>query len=73
MPPTASAQAARILQFWQAIEIFSPQRIVATDQKMLVVDLRKRDPMPWEPGSHLDGIEPHTGQGSQHGHPGARR
>ena len=44
----------RIAQFWQAVEIFSPQSPPGLDPKNHTVDLRPpRDPMPWEPRSRL--------------------
>src|SRR5260370_26998667 len=47
--------AARILRFWQAIEIFSPQKLPRLepprrDAREYVVDIRPGEPMPWDPG-----------------------
>jgi hypothetical protein len=49
-----SGDAARILRFWQAIEIFSPQKLPwleppRRDAREHVVDIRPGEPMPWEP------------------------
>src|SRR5712691_1041025 len=44
----------RIAQFWQAVEIFSPQSLPRLDQKNHTVDLQPpRDPVPWERRSGL--------------------
>ncbi len=44
----------RIAQFWQAVEIFSPQSLPRLDQKNHTVDLQPpRDPVPWERRSRL--------------------
>jgi hypothetical protein len=43
----------RIAQFWQAVEIFSPQSLPTVDPKSHVVDLQRRDRMPWEEHSRL--------------------
>ena len=38
----------RIAQFWQAVEIFSPQSLPKLDQKNHTADLQRRDRVPWE-------------------------
>jgi hypothetical protein len=38
----------RIAQFWQAVEIFSPQSLPKLDPKNHTVDLQHRDRVPWE-------------------------
>src|SRR6185437_15994916 len=43
----------RIVQFWQAVEIFSPQSLPKLDPKNHTVDIQLRDRVPWEPGSRL--------------------
>jgi hypothetical protein len=43
----------RIAQFWQAVEIFSPQSLPTIDPKNHVVDLQRRDRAPWEQRSGL--------------------
>lgn len=43
----------RIAQFWQAVEIFSPQSLPRVDQQNHTVELQHRDPVPWGPGSRL--------------------
>jgi len=40
---------ARIVCFWHAVEMFSPQQLSKTDAKDNVADFRPDDPMPWEP------------------------
>jgi hypothetical protein len=46
-----SGEAARVVRFWQAVEMFSPQSLPRPDIREDVVDLRRGEPMPWEPGS----------------------
>jgi len=41
------------VQFWQAVEIFSPQSLPKLDPKNHTVDIQLRDRVPWEPGSRL--------------------
>jgi hypothetical protein len=38
----------RIIQFWQALEIFSPQSLPKLDQRNDVYDFQRSDPVPWE-------------------------
>lgn len=47
--------AARIVQFWRAVETFDPQPLPKPDLRENVADIRTGDPLPWEPGSRLDG------------------
>ena len=51
------ADAARVVRFWQAVEIFSPQPLPKRDVGQRVADFQPGEPMPWEPGSRL-GEEP---------------
>src|SRR5690242_8351201 len=51
------ADAARVVRFWQAVEIFSPQPLPKRDAGQRVADFQPGEPMPWEPGSRL-GEEP---------------
>lgn len=39
----------RIAQFWQAVEIFSPQQLPRRDSRKRIIDIQPRRPMPWEP------------------------
>jgi hypothetical protein len=45
---------ARIVRFWHAVEMFSPQQLPKTGAKDNVADFRPGDPMPWEPAGKLD-------------------
>jgi len=45
------ADGARVVRFWRAIEIFSPQSLPKADAEQNVVDFRPGELMPWEPGS----------------------
>jgi AAA domain-containing protein len=47
----------RIAQFWQAIEIFSPQSLPRLDPEHHTVDLQHRDRVPWEPRFDLPGAK----------------
>jgi hypothetical protein len=39
---------ARIVRFWHAVEMFSPQQLPRADPRNHVVDFRPGDPLPWE-------------------------
>jgi AAA domain len=45
---------ARIVRFWHAVEMFSPQQLPKTHAKDNVADFRPGDPMPWDPAGKLD-------------------
>src|SRR5262249_46307733 len=45
----------RIAQFWQAVEIFSPQSLPRLDPQNHTVDLQRRDRVPWDQRSRLPG------------------
>lgn len=47
----------RIAQFWQAIEIFSPQQLPRRDPKKRIIDIRPDESMPWEPDFRLTAAE----------------
>lgn len=47
-----SDNQARIVRFWQAVEVFSPQELPKPDARGDVVDFGPGEPMPWEQGSH---------------------
>jgi len=49
---------AKIVRFWHAVEMFSPQQLRKTDARNNVADLRPGDPMPWEPGGKLPRAKP---------------
>ena len=55
---SVSDDQVRILQFWQAVEIFSPQTLPKLDPRGPTRDLRARSPMPWEKGGRLPRLEP---------------
>src|ERR1700722_1529041 len=48
----------RIAQFWQAVEIFSPQSLPRLDQKNHTVDLQRRDRVPWDQRSSFPEAKP---------------
>lgn len=48
-----SDDPARIVRFWHAVEMFSPQQLLNTNARKNVADFRPGDPMPWEPGGKL--------------------
>lgn len=45
--------AARTIEFWRAVELFSPQGIPDSRPADQVVDLQWDQPLPWEPRSYL--------------------
>jgi hypothetical protein len=53
MVVSVSDDPVRIAQFWQAVEIFSPQTLPKLDPKQPTIDVRAGSPMPWEPGGRL--------------------
>ena len=50
--------SVRIAQFWQAVEIFSPQSLPKLDPRNHTVDLQRRDRVPWEQLSCLPEASP---------------
>ncbi len=48
----------RIAQFWQAVEIFSPQSLPKVDQKNYTIDIRRGDRVPWGQHSWLPEADP---------------
>jgi hypothetical protein len=48
----------RIAQFWQAVEIFSPQSLPRLDQRNHTVDYQDGDRVPWGPRSLLPEPDP---------------
>jgi hypothetical protein len=46
-----SDNPAQIVQFWHAVEMFSPQALPPADPKNHVIDFRPGNPMPWEPAT----------------------
>lgn len=46
-----SDDQARIVRFWQAVEVFSPQELPKPDGRGDVFDFGPDEPMPWEQGS----------------------
>jgi hypothetical protein len=55
---SVSDNPARIVRFWQAVEIFSPQQLPKPAARNHTTDLRPGEPMPWEPGSRLTAPKP---------------
>jgi hypothetical protein len=48
-----ASDSVRIAQFWQAVEIFSPQSLPKLDPSNHTVDLQRDDRVPWEQPSRL--------------------
>jgi hypothetical protein len=44
-------ERSRVIEFWRAVEIFSPQPLPRPDAGVRVTDAGPREPMPWEPSS----------------------
>src|ERR1700761_7366389 len=40
-----------VVEFWRAVEIFSPQPLPRPDTRLRVTDVDPGEPVPWEPGS----------------------
>src|SRR3984957_6673257 len=49
-----AGDSVQIAQFWQAVEIFSPQSLPKPDPSNDTVDLQRRDRVPWEQPSWLE-------------------
>jgi hypothetical protein len=47
-------ERVRVVEFWRAVEIFSPQPLPRPDARFRVADAGPGEPMPWEPGSRHD-------------------
>ncbi|MEU0554721.1 ATP-binding protein [Dactylosporangium sp. NPDC006015] len=47
------ARRARVVEFWQTVEMFSPQRVEKVDREQLVFGVRAGQALPWEPGHEL--------------------
>ncbi|GAA2064252.1 AAA domain-containing protein [Catenulispora yoronensis] len=50
---TEDDRRARILEYWRAIEYFSPQKISKVDPERNVFSVHAQRPLPWEAGSEL--------------------
>ena len=44
-------ERVRIIEFWRAVEVFSPQPLPRQDASFRVTDAGQGEPMPWEPDS----------------------
>jgi hypothetical protein len=62
----ADNEAIRVLRFWQAVSIFSPQSLSSVDSGAHVVDVLPGELMPWEPGSLLESEPVKSGQVWRH-------
>src|SRR6185437_2179595 len=51
-------ERSQVIEFWRAVEIFSPQPLPRPDARMVVTDAGPAEPMPWEPGSRHYGPSP---------------
>src|ERR1700722_4609375 len=49
-----AGDSVQIAQFWQAVEIFSPQSLPKLDPSNHTVDLQRHDRVPWEQPSPLE-------------------
>ena len=47
-------ERVRVVEFWRAVEIFSPQPLPRPDARFRVADVGPGEPMPWEPDSRHD-------------------
>ena len=53
-----SDDSARIVRFWHAVEMFSPQQLPKTDAGNYIADFQPANPLPWEPAANLPAPEP---------------
>src|SRR5580704_1611410 len=44
-------ERVRIIEFWRAVEVFSPQPLPRQDASFRLTDAGQGEPMPWEPDS----------------------
>ena len=51
-------ERSQVIEFWRAVEIFSPQPLPRPDVRMRITDAGPAEPMPWEPGSRHYGPSP---------------
>ena len=42
-------ERARVIEFWRAVEVFSPQPLPRPDGRSRVTDAGPGEPVPWEP------------------------
>jgi hypothetical protein len=58
--------AERVLGFWHAVELFSPQTVPGRAPKDRIVDGVRGEPLPWEAGSYLQGVRLRPGREWRH-------
>ena len=52
-------ERVRVIEFWRAVEVFSPQPLPRPDTRLRVTDAGPGEPAPWEPNSRCAlGIPP---------------
>ena len=61
-----AGEAAQVLGFWHAVEMFSPQTVPDKAPKARIVDASRGEPLPWEPGSYLEKVELRPGREWRH-------
>src|SRR6185437_9216308 len=52
------AEQVRVLEFWRAVEIFSPRPLPRPDARLRIADVASGVPVPWEAGSRLGAPPP---------------
>jgi len=58
-------ERAQVVEFWRAVEVFSPQPLPRPDPRLRVADAGPGEPLPWEPGSR-DYLPPPAGKQWRH-------
>jgi hypothetical protein len=58
-------ERVRVLEFWRAVEIFSPRPLPRPDARLRITDVGAGAPMPWEAGSR-PGAQPPAGKAWRH-------
>ncbi len=53
----ADGERARVVEFWRAVEIFSPQVIPASNARRNIYEITGGGPLPWDSGHPLRRVE----------------
>ncbi|WP_157430873.1 DEAD/DEAH box helicase [Actinomadura macra] len=57
---------ARVLEFWRAVELFSPQAVPRVSRHARVFEVRAGEPLPWENGHELQSVRLRKGMTWRH-------
>ncbi|MFC4049909.1 DEAD/DEAH box helicase [Actinomadura syzygii] len=59
-------EQARVLEFWRAVELFSPQAVPKVSRRARVFEIRPGEPLPWENGHELGSVRLRRGMTWRH-------